>query len=266
MDNGGIDAERQNVVLSQVLSQTPLGRLAETTDCAAYIAFLASDLAKSVTGTINPIDGVFCHEGCVNHSSEAMHVEINWAEQCVQGFRSMFMELFCAGLVESRDRMSTYSLFYLSILPIKLLQNLVVSLIFKESYVLKFYSSLVTMDKVMKFRGHIDAWSTLTIYVIAMFCKILIEYMSESPVSNSKRIIILLAEHSQTLSHVTVSVIYELFWRRMKYLNSCVRAKCCHTDVDAKMLYLKKFNLFYKNLLDDLDEVKGVLKLKVREP
>ena len=46
--------ERRDLTLSQV---TVLGRLAEPEDCAAVVAFLASDAARHVTGQVIDVDG-----------------------------------------------------------------------------------------------------------------------------------------------------------------------------------------------------------------
>lgn len=43
--------------VANVLGQTPLGRLAETSDIADAVAFLASDAARFVTGAGLPVDG-----------------------------------------------------------------------------------------------------------------------------------------------------------------------------------------------------------------
>ncbi|XP_047508144.1 3-oxoacyl-[acyl-carrier-protein] reductase FabG-like [Pieris napi] len=52
----GFNDDQYNAYFEQMVKDTPLGRLTEPKDVAALISFLASDLAKSITGATHSID------------------------------------------------------------------------------------------------------------------------------------------------------------------------------------------------------------------
>ncbi|XP_022114012.2 uncharacterized oxidoreductase TM_0325-like [Pieris rapae] len=52
----GYNDDQCNALFERMVKETPLGRLTEPIDVAALISFLASDLAKSITGSTHSID------------------------------------------------------------------------------------------------------------------------------------------------------------------------------------------------------------------
>ncbi|CAF4841344.1 unnamed protein product [Pieris macdunnoughi] len=52
----GFNDDQYNAYFEQMVKDTPLGRLTEPNDVAALISFLASDLAKNITGATHSID------------------------------------------------------------------------------------------------------------------------------------------------------------------------------------------------------------------
>jgi NAD(P)-dependent dehydrogenase (short-subunit alcohol dehydrogenase family) len=54
---GGILRDQPEIFLNRYSEKTPLGRMAEVEDMKGALMFLASDLAKYVTGQVIVIDG-----------------------------------------------------------------------------------------------------------------------------------------------------------------------------------------------------------------
>jgi 3-oxoacyl-[acyl-carrier protein] reductase len=57
VDDCRVEIDEESPIAKAFLAETPLDRIVTVDDCADVAVFLASDLSRSVTGTIVPVDG-----------------------------------------------------------------------------------------------------------------------------------------------------------------------------------------------------------------
>ncbi|XP_047507751.1 uncharacterized protein LOC125051488 [Pieris napi] len=145
---------------------------------------------------------------------------------------------------------------------VKVITNLCISLFYKEKYFLKFYKNLETIDKILKYDKKFDSCITISIFCV-VFGQLIFEmvtYTSGDIMYGLQKLV----DITLSLNPIIPSLIYEMYWQRMKYLRLFLQSKCVLSDdVNIKIFHLKKFVQIYKRILDIVGKANRAIKLKM---
>lgn len=135
------------------------------------------------------------------------------------------------------------------------------SLCTKDKTMLQFNSTLVIIDKIMRFDGNINCkCNTISLYLFIIFIKC----VSEISCFNNKflvpRLVFAIMIISNYLRFTVVTYKLENLWKRLKFLRLFLSKGCDKTTNYDKLRTLKQFLYYYKHLLNVMDNTNSELK------